>query len=202
MNTLLLTYAVFAVAVASPGPATLAIMTTSATMGRASGVRLALGIITGSVFWGGLAGFGLAAVLLQFAWALIALKIIGGAYLLWLAFKALRSAATPDARLKPAKIRRGSLYQQGLFLHLTNPKPALAWPALIAIGVGADAPVAYMATLVLGCNLIAATIFFAYVMLFSTPSMMAGYRRLRRKIDGVVAALFGFAGVKLLTSSV
>jgi len=202
MNTLLLTYAVFAVAVASPGPATLAIMSTSATLGRASGIKLALGIVTGSVFWGVLAGFGLAAVLLQFGWALLALKIVGGAYLLWLAFKALRSAATPDSRLKPAKIRRGSFYRQGLLLHLTNPKPALAWPALIAIGVGADAPIAYMATLVLGCSLIAATIFFSYVMLFSTPSMMAGYKRLRRNIDGVVAALFGFAGVKLLTSSV
>lgn len=202
MTTLLITYLVFAVAVASPGPATLALMSTSATMGRAAGFRLALGITTGSIFWGVLVAFGLAAFLLEFSWALFGLKLVGGAYLLWLGFKALRSAFTPEARLKPAKIRRKNLYWQGLALHLTNPKPLLAWPAMIAIGVPADAPEAYMATLLVGCMLIAASIFFTYVLLFSTPQMMGLYTRTRRKIDGVLAALFGLAGVKLLTSTV
>ena len=139
--------------------------------------------------------------MLQFSWALIGLKVVGGAYLLWLGFKALRSAFTPDTGLKPAKIRRGNLYWQGLALHLTNPKPLLAWPAMIAIGVPEGAPEAYMATL-LGCMFIASTIFFTYVLLFSTPRMMAAYTRLRRKVDAALAAVFGLAGVKLLTSTV
>lgn len=202
MTTLLITYLVFAMAVASPGPATLAIMSTSATMGRAAGFRLALGITTGSLIWGALVAFGLAAFLLQFSWAMIGLKVVGGAYLLWLGFKALRSALTPSAKLKPAKIREGKLYFQGLVLHLTNPKPLLAWPAMIAIGVPTDAPEAYMAMLLTGCMLIAATIFFTYVLLFSTPRMMTAYTRMRRKIDGALAAVFGLAGVKLLSSTV
>jgi len=202
MSTLLITYLVFALAVASPGPATLAIMSTSATMGRAAGFRLALGISSGSIFWGVLVALGLAAFLLKFSWALIGLKIVGGTYLLWLGVKALRSAFTPDSGLKPAKIRQKKLYWQGLALHLTNPKPLLAWPAMIAIGVPDGAPEAYMTKLLIGCLLIASTIFFTYVLLFSTPKMMAGYALMRRKIEGVLAAVFGLAGVKLLTSTI
>ena len=201
MTTLLITYLVFALAVASPGPATLALMSTSATMGRAAGLKLAMGITTGSIFWGVLVALGLASVLLQFSWALVTLKVVGGVYLIWLAIKALRSALTPNGALKPAKIRRGNLYWQGLALHLTNPKPLLAWPAMIAIGVPSGAPQAYLATLLIGCMLIAASIFFTYVFLFSTPRMMAAYTRLRRKLDSALAAMFGFAGLKLISST-
>jgi threonine efflux protein len=40
-----------------------------------------------------------------------------------------------------------------------------------------------------------------WALLFSTPRAMAGYRRLRRWIDGAVALLFAAAGVALLRSA-
>ena len=92
---LALTYAVFLIAAGSPGPATLAIMATSATAGRKAGVLFALGVVNGSIIWGILAAFGLVALLSQFAWAFMVLKFAGGAYLLWMASKALRAAMTP-----------------------------------------------------------------------------------------------------------
>ena len=198
---LAMTYAVFLLAAGSPGPATLAIMSTSATAGRKSGVLFALGVVNGSIIWGILAAFGLVAILAQFAWAFLVLKIVGGAYLLWMASKALRGALTPDAALKPMKPRNKYLYLQGMALHLTNPKALLSWSAIIAFGVPKETSLGYIAALLIGCAVLASTLFVGYAILFSTPRMMAGYQRLRRKINGVLAAVFGFAGVKLLTSS-
>jgi hypothetical protein len=39
-----------------------------------------------------------------------------------------------------------------------------------------------------------------YAVLFSTASMIAGYRRIRRKAEACLAAFFTFASFKLLTS--
>jgi len=199
---LALTYAVFLVAAGSPGPPTLAIMATSATLGRKAGVLFALGVVNGSIIWGILAGFGLVAMLSQFAWAFVVLKFLGGAYLLWLASKALMAALTPDTKAQPPKTRRKYLYIQGLALHLTNPKALLSWSAIIAFGVPKGASTGYLVALLIGCAFMASLLFIGYAVLFSTPRMMSGYQRLRRKINGALAAVFGLAGVKLLTSNV
>jgi len=202
ITNLALTYAVFLVAAGSPGPATLAIMATSATMGRKAGVLFALGVVNGSIIWGMLAAFGLVAVLSQFAGAFVALKFAGGVYLFWMASKALKAALTPDAKAKPPKPRHKYLYLQGMALHLTNPKALLSWSAIIAFGVPKEASTGYLVALLVGCGIMASLLFIGYAVLFSTPRMMSGYQRLRRKINGALAVVFGAAGVKLLTSNV
>ena len=63
LHHLLLVYAAYVVAVASPGPSTMAIMGDAMRDGRAPAVVLALGVMTGSLFWAALAGAGLATLL-------------------------------------------------------------------------------------------------------------------------------------------
>ena len=63
LPNLLLILSVFIVGAASPGPATLMIMNVSAREGRAAGVMLSLGIVTGSVFWALVAALGFVAAL-------------------------------------------------------------------------------------------------------------------------------------------
>ncbi len=198
---LLVAYTVAFIGAASPGPATLAIMSTSATYGRAAGLRLGLGIANGSVIWGLFAAFGMIALLAQFAWALALIKTIGGAYLLWLASKALHVALSPDQGVQAMQVTPKGLYWQGLALHLTNPKAMLSWAAIIAIGAPTGTSAGYMMALFAGVAIITFGTFIGYAVLFSTPRMMAGYQRLRRKINGALAAVFGFAGVKLLSSN-
>ena len=70
----------------------MSIMALAIQRGRASALVLAAGVITGSIIWGLLVGFGLATALLLWANVLVVLKLIGGLYLLWLAYKASRSA--------------------------------------------------------------------------------------------------------------
>ena len=57
-------------------------------------MALAMGVSAGSFTWGLLTAFGLSAIVASYAWALFAIKIFGGIYLLWLAYKSLKSAAS------------------------------------------------------------------------------------------------------------
>jgi threonine/homoserine/homoserine lactone efflux protein len=51
-----------------------------------------------------------------------------------------------------------------------------------------------------GCLVLSVTIFCGYALVFSTASMVRLYRRARRGIEGVLALVFGFAGLRLLLS--
>jgi threonine/homoserine/homoserine lactone efflux protein len=109
--------------------------------GRQAGLTLAAGVVTASIFWGTMAATGVSALLTRYAHALIVLKVFGGLYLLFLAFKAGRAALMSDERAalmasNEAATTRGALYRRGLLMHLSNPKAILAWVALLTLGLG------------------------------------------------------------------
>lgn len=190
------------IAVASPGPATLAIAGTSMRAGRRIGWALAAGILTGSLVWSIGAAAGLSAVMLANVWLLEMIRYCGAAYLLFLALKSARSALTPGDTVPQglaATSRRGA-YARGLALHLTNPKAILFFGSLYAFGVPADADLSDIALIVVAIACQSAVVFFGYAILFSNPAVVRGYLRLRRWFEGVFALAFGYAGVKILTA--
>ena len=203
LDSLLLFYVAYGVAIASPGPSTMAIMGTAMQHGRKSAGALALGVVTGSMIWAVLAASGVSVMLTAYAQAIVVLKIAGGAYLLCLAWKSAR-AALIAAPLRPAGGARGAgaHYRRGMLLHLTNPKAILGWIALIALGVQPDAPAHQLAAIIAGCAVLGLCVNLGYAMLFSTPLMVRAYERARRAIDGALAVIFGFAGLRLLLGRV
>src|SRR5262249_61019008 len=139
---ILLAYSACLLGLARPGPNVLAVLGTAMGEGRRAGIALALGIATGSVLWALLTAAGLSALLATYAAALTAIKIAGGLYLLWLAFKAFRAAASACA-IAATVDRQPSLRAyvlRGLAIQLTNPKAVLAWVALMSLALRADAP--------------------------------------------------------------
>jgi len=193
-------YLVYLVAVMSPGPATMAIASTSLGQGRRHGLVMASGIFCGSMTWAAAASLGLAAVLSHYAEALFVLRVLGGCYLLYLAWRAFRSAAsaTDPMRTQRTPERLRTTFLKGYAIHVTNPKAVFAWLAIISIGLPAHATPAAVALIVGGCLATGLTVFMAYALLFSTPRALAIYTSARRTIDGVLGTLFAFAGVKLL----
>jgi threonine/homoserine/homoserine lactone efflux protein len=190
------------IAVASPGPAVLAIAGTSMKAGRRSGLVFASGVTTGSLTWSIGAAAGLSAVMLANAWLIELIRYFGAAYLLFLAFKSARSALTPGGAtlqgLAAASPRRA--FVRGLTLHLTNPKAILFFGSLYSFGVPADATVADLALIVAAVGVQSAIVLHGYALLFSNPMVVAGYLRLRRWFDGAFAAAFGYAGYKILSA--
>ncbi len=82
-NHLLIVLTVYVIGAASPGPSNMRIMGVAMHQGRRPALMLAFGVISGSFFWGGMAATGISAILTTYAQAIIALKILGGAYLLF-----------------------------------------------------------------------------------------------------------------------
>lgn len=202
-----LTLTALGLGMSSPGPAVAAIMGASMNRGRRAGVALAFGIITGSSIWAVLAALGLAAVIAAHAGTLVYLRLAGGLYLLWLAFKAFRSVfragavqIVPDSRpveLPPGALRRA--YLTGLGVHLTNPKAVLVWAAAMTLGIDGNAPPAVLLLLVVLAALMSSSINLAYAFAFSSRPMVNLYARARRGIEFVFGSFFAAAALKLLT---
>lgn len=203
-HMLAIAWCVYFVAVISPGPATLAISATAMARGRASGMALAIGVLTGSYIWASLAALGMSAVLTRYAYSLTVLKVAGGCYLLWLGWKNFRSAMMPgDARIivdAQGNTTFRALYLKGLGIHLTNPKAIFVWLSLVSLGLPRNASPEIIGIFIGGAMIIGLISFNLLAILFSTGPMMRGYRKARRGIEGFLGAFFAFAGVKLLIS--
>jgi amino acid exporter len=199
---ILLAYSACLLGLASPGPNVLAVLGTAMGEGRRAGVALARGIAAGSVLWALLTAAGLSALLATYAAALIAIKIAGGLYLLWLAIKAFRAAASAHATVTTVDRQRSrrAYVLRGLVIQMTNPKAVLAWIAIMSLGLQRDAPLWVVGAIVVGTSTLSLAIHSVYAVAFSTPTMVRLYGRARRAIQATLGVFFGFAGIKLLTS--
>jgi len=179
----------------------MAIMSVSMAYGRRSGFIFTTGCMTGAATWAVLAGLGLSAWLTSYANGVIVLKILGGLYLFWMAYKALKSSLTADKTLtsKPKIVSEKNLYSRGLALHLTNPKAILSWAAVITLSQSENGSNSVLVFTLLGCLAITFFIHFAYAAMFASKTAMVAYAKARRWIEGVLAAVFGYAGLRLLT---
>lgn len=196
---LFLALGVFAVGFVSIGPNILAIIGTSMERGRRHGVALALGVGTGSGVWATLTVTGMTALVAAYAEATIVAKVLGAAYLLWLAYKSFRSAAKPSGALVAGAARGDGLFLRGLTIQMTNPKAALHWIAIVGIGLGGDAPWQVCLALVVSTTLISMLGHVAYAVTFSTQPVIAFYQRARRWIEAALGVFFTFAAFKIAT---
>jgi threonine/homoserine/homoserine lactone efflux protein len=197
---LLLVYVAYVIAVASPGLSTMAIMGVAMNQGRGAAVALALGVMTGSMFWAILAAIGITTILTTYAEVILVIKIAGGIYLLYLACKSAKSALAADIRqAKSAPFAaKATLYRRGVLLHLSNPKAVLGWIAIMSLGLRPDAPSYIFQAIIAGCAILGLLINIGYAVIFSTTLMGRAYQKSRRWIEGALAAIFGYAGIRLL----
>jgi threonine/homoserine/homoserine lactone efflux protein len=116
----------------TPGPDTVYILGRSIAQGREAGIASALGICVGSIFHTSAAALGLSAILATSSVAFVAIKLLGGAYLVFLGIKMFL-----DRRKHlhlPTNLRRRTMiavFRQGVFTNVLNPKVALFFLAFL-----------------------------------------------------------------------
>lgn len=108
----------------APGPDNIFVLTQSALNGVRSGLWVVLGLASGLVLHALAVAFGLAALLQTSALAFTAIKLIGAAYLLYLAYQAFRAPAQAIGQSAPRQTS-GALYRRGFIMNITNPKVAI-----------------------------------------------------------------------------
>lgn len=189
---------------ATPGVDMLYTLTRTLQHGWRAGLIAALGIIAGCVVHTMAAALGLAALLAASAWAFTAVKWIGAAYLLWLAWGMLRAAADRDVATSrvsvPSHERLGRIFVQGFLTNVLNPKVALFFLALLPQFIAADAPNKPMAFLFLGAVFIfnGALFLFALVALAQSARRFGANRSVRRALNAIGGALFAALAARLV----
>lgn len=134
---------------AAVGPISLLCIRRTLAEGRVVGLVSGLGVATADATYGAIAAFGLTVVTDLLVDGRRILGVLGGMFLLWLAWRTFR-AVPGEARATDPSARRGlaGAYLSTLGLTLTNPMTILSFAALfVGLGVtAADAPGAALLT--------------------------------------------------------
>ncbi|MEI6361117.1 MAG: LysE family translocator [Actinomycetes bacterium] len=100
--------------------------------GWRAGMATGGGIATADAIYAGLAAFGVTAVSHWLIDYQTVLRIVGGAVLIWLGWRAIRTPPAHEAAQSADSTRLGALYSSAVGLTLTNPMTIMAFAAIFA----------------------------------------------------------------------
>jgi threonine/homoserine/homoserine lactone efflux protein len=145
--------------VLTPGPNMMYLISRSITQGPAAGIVSLGGVALGFVLYMLCAAFGITALLFAVPFAYDALRFAGAAYLLWLAWQAVRPGGrSPFQVRKLAVDSPRKLFVMGLVTNLLNPKIAMLYLALLPQFIDPAAGGVLAQSLVLGSIQIAISV--------------------------------------------
>jgi threonine/homoserine/homoserine lactone efflux protein len=142
----------------APGPDNVFVLMQSAMWGRKPGMLVVLGLCTGLIGHTVAVAVGLAALFAASETAFTALKLVGAAYLVYLAWGAFRAKANTVESKKPPRQSNATLYRRGIVMNLTNPKVSLFFLAFLPQFTAPARGSVALQTLSLGVLFIAATL--------------------------------------------
>lgn len=118
--------------VLTPGPNMIYLISRSITQGPMAGLISLGGVALGFVFYMLCAALGLTALLFAVPYAYDALRLAGAAYLMWLAWQALRPGGRSPFHVKTLRVDGPrKLFVMGFVTNLLNPKIAMLYLALL-----------------------------------------------------------------------
>ncbi|HAK06540.1 MAG TPA: homoserine lactone transporter [Spartobacteria bacterium] len=185
----------------TPGPDTAYILGRSIAQGRAAGIASAFGIATGSIFHTCAAALGLSAILATSAWAFSAIKLVGGAYLIFLGIKMLLQR---QHRLNlPSNFRRSTAYaafRQGILTNVLNPKVALFFLAFLPQFIDPGSSAKVPAFLTLGLTFVTTGTIWCLILAWFASALgerLRGNPTIAELLNRAVGSLFVFLGARL-----
>ena len=135
---------------AAVGPISLLVIRRTIAEGRVVGLASGMGVATADATYGAIAAFGLGAITDILVGGQRILGLVGGVFLLWLAWRTARAEPSEPALTPDRRNGLAGAYLSILALTLTNPMTILSFAALFA-GLGiAPGDVAGAASLTLG----------------------------------------------------
>ena len=140
----------------APGPDNLFVLSQSATHGRSGGLWVVAGLCSGLLFHTSAVALGLAAIFQTSAVAFTVVKVVGVAYLLFLAWKAFLAKTQKLGIAKKAS--NGGFYLRGVVMNVTNPKVSIFFLAFLPQFVNPESGSLTMQIITLGLMFIVATI--------------------------------------------
>lgn len=188
----------------TPGPDMSLFLAKTIAGGRRAGIAAMTGTSLGCVVHSLLAAFGLSALIAASPAMFLALKIIGAAYLLWLAVDAVRNGSSLNvAAGAPEGARVWANLALGFTVNLSNPKVVLFFVTFLPQFVDAQDPHAGAKLLFLGIYFVVLSYPLAVLLILGAERLVGGLKRrprVLRAIDWLFAGVFGAFAIKVLAT--
>lgn len=186
----------------TPGPDMAFTLASSARGGARAGIAAALGVGAGSLGWAAAAAAGLAALLAASEHALTFIRLLGGAYLLYLAMRVITEKQAPPISNGAGGMAKA--FRAGALTNLLNPKVGLFFLAFLPGFVTAEAGDPALQIFFLG-----AVFSFTGTCVLILVALAAGALRARLVdsprarggMKALSASVYGGLGLYLLTSN-
>jgi threonine/homoserine/homoserine lactone efflux protein len=136
-SALLIFAAALAVNASSPGPSVAALVARVLSRGHRSVWPFLIAMWIGEATWLALAAWGVSAIAQSFHLAFLAIKWMGAAYLLFLAWKIWNAPAALESGV-PERRSSGKMFAAGLAITLGNPKIMIFYMALLPAMIDVD----------------------------------------------------------------
>ncbi|MFD2204951.1 LysE family translocator [Kiloniella antarctica] len=182
----------------SPGPNMFAVMSASLNQGRRHGVLTGFGISLASFIWAVLAVLGVTALFELFPDVVLAFRLLGAGYLLWLGIKSFRSAARMDNTQIPLNSSNSSglqAFRTGFLICATNPKAALFFGSILTAFVPANASTELLVEILIVCVAFGVSGHTITATVFSTEFITRKFIAMRRQITQTFGAIFTLLGL-------
>jgi threonine/homoserine/homoserine lactone efflux protein len=184
----------------APGPDNTFVVAQGISRGRKAAVVTALGMCSGISVHTTAAALGISALLYSSAFAFTILKYAGAAYLIFMAYKAVKENQGVMLQKLTGRQGRWVLFRRGFIMNVINPKVALFFLAFLPQFVSGESGNAAWQMLLLGFIFMAQAIFvFGTIGLLSGSVGNAVLRRPRiaRYFAWLTAGIFASLGIRL-----
>ncbi|MET3442272.1 threonine/homoserine/homoserine lactone efflux protein [Variovorax paradoxus] len=189
----------------SPGPSFVMVARTAVSSSRGDGLAAALGMGAGGIVFAIAALVGLQAAFLAVPALYLAVKLLGGAYLVYLGIRIWRGAREPlrvVSQEENSPGRRGNGWRAfllGMGTQVSNPKTAVVYASIFAAFLPREVPMA-LALAVPAVIFCIETGWYSIVALaLSSAAPRSAYLRYKAWIDRAAGGVMVLLGIKLLS---
>ncbi len=187
----------------SPGPSFVMVARTAVASSRADGLAAATGMGLGAMCFSIAALLGLNALFAVVPWLYVSIKILGGAYLVYLGTKIYRGAknalTVPDGSQASLSTNAMRSFFLGLSTQLSNPKTAIVYTSIFAALLPHHVPASFMLWLPLIVLLIESGWYAVVALVLSAASPRELYLRYKTWVDRTAGGVMVLLGVKLVS---
>lgn len=196
-------------ALLSPGPDFVLVVKSAIRNQGKNAIGVALGIASANALYIGLCLIGVGSILAASVTVMIALKIIGGLFLIYLAVQALRANKSAYNNLDMSEQDQSSTekltffreFITGFMSGILNPKNLLFYLSLFTVVLTPDVGLTFK--LGLGIWMISVVFLWdlAIIFLLSTPKVRRQFTKSAFYIDKVTGAILGLIGIAIVRSA-
>lgn len=187
----------------TPGPDMSLFLAKTVAGGRRAGIAAYIGASLGCIVHSLLAALGISALLAASPAAFLALKVVGAAYLLWLAVDAVRNGSSLNVRARHTRASAAfwPTLLLGLGVNMTNPKVVLFFVTFLPQFVDVGDPHAAAKLLFLGIYFVVFSFPLGIALILGAERVVTGLKsrpRVLRAIDWLFAGVFSAFAIRIL----